>query len=235
MNKILEIITKNPLIQPRGCKLVELPLLSDFLGKEEANLLIIGERGSEDGVLATALAHENICKPIHCVDIQKMEDSNPDIAYGHQKVQDGEMKFFHEDLSTWEPPRLYDYVACINVLEHFGFGENSECLIEDYDFEGFEKILLTCNKKAIFTIPYDPFLIGEHKELGGRCYSPSRVATLNTIARKLGFYCSSSLAFVNMFRSNRFKIAREKDFPLIRESRSKHEYLMHLTFIKYND
>jgi|TARA_R110002074_G_scaffold12085_3_gene44615 hypothetical protein len=225
---ILESITKNPLINPRGCKLVELPMLSHFLGEEEADLLIIGERGSEDGVLATALAHDNISKPVHCIDIQNMDDDL--VLYGKQKVREGEMKFFHEDLFKWEPPKLYDYVACINVLEHFGFEDGGKCLIKDYDFDGLRKMLSICNKKAIFTIPYDPFLIGEYEVNGGQRYSPSRVATLNTIARNAGFYCSDTHTLINLFCSNKFKIAEEKDLPLIRETKGQHEYLIHLTF-----
>ena len=228
---IIEKIIKNDQVRPRGWKLIELPLLERPLKNKKGTSLIVGERGGEDGILATVLENEGISKPVHCIDIQPIGD-DPEKTFGAEKIKEGKIKFFQDDLITWEPEEIYDYVVCINVLEHFGFDQSGNYTKPNYDFKGFEKMLSMCRKNLLLSIPYDPFLIGEKIKINEQHYGDDRISTLETIARKAGFWTEEKIRLINVdsaFRTlDQINISDLAYLP----RREQHEYLIFLNFTK---
>ena len=234
-NNLLKEISKEEEIFPRGWKIIELNYLHILLSSHDSgDILIVGERGSEDGVLATVLHNKSISRPVHCIDIQPLGDipanEHLHLDFGQRKIKEGEMKFFHSDIVTWDSPKNYDFIACINVLEHFGFDNNGDYIKENYDFQGFEKMLSICNKSAIFTMPYDPFSISDDIQVGGRIYSEFRISVLISIARIYGFTVTMKKAFINLQKSSNFKDMPEYSMPSLYHTKDNHEYLILLIF-----
>tara|TARA_B100000945_G_C20372096_1_gene592685 strand:+ start:97 stop:813 length:717 start_codon:yes stop_codon:yes gene_type:complete len=199
MNIIQKIHTGNPFIRPRGWKMVELPCLHKSLKDEFGSTLIVGERGSEDGVLATVLENEKLIRPIHCIDIGDIntEEVGDKFKFGQEKLKEEEIKFFNADLVEWESEfGKYNNIICVNVLEHFGFNQSGDLEINDYDVSGFAKMLTLCNENLILSVPYEHFATSEIIAVGERKYSQSRISILETFARQVGFYLKEEIKFV---------------------------------------
>jgi len=236
MNIIEKLHKQNPILKPRGWKGVELQFLSECLADQSGDVLIVGERGSEDGVLATVLDNKNINKPVHCIDIQSMDDTSDgvDITYGREKIKQGEIDFFNEDVVTWDAPKFYDHIACINVLEHFGFDRNGDLVEKDYDFKGFQKMLSICGNSAVFTIPFNPFLTSDDIGIGGRTFGESRVAILQVLARIFGFRIAYQQMYINVDKSDTYHPMPEYSIPPLYKVQDNHEYLIVLLFKRTN-
>jgi len=234
--KFIEEIKKEEEISPKGWKTVELNYLNMVLNKEQGDVLIVGERGSEDGILATVLHNKDISRPVHCIDIQAIgdipENQGLDLRFGERKVKEGEMEFFHDDVVTWNPPKVYDHIVCMNVLEHFGFDDNGDYVKQNYDLQGFEKMLRMCKRNAIFTMPFDPFIIGDCIEKHGQIYAESRVGALNSIARRWGFQLEHRQSFINVNKSSKFYDMEEYAIPSLYSTRVNHEYLIFLLYTR---
>jgi len=230
MIDIIKKITQDDQIRPRGWKLMELPLLEKSLKDKKGTVLIVGERGSGDGVLATVLENEGISKPVHCIDIQPMGD-DAKTAFGAKKIKEGKIKFFHDDLVVWETKEIYDYIVCMNVLEHFGFDQSGDYTKPNYDFNGIAKMFSMCRKNLILSIPHNPFLIGEEIEVGGQIYGDDRIAALGTIGRKMGFWAEGGSRLINVNKSNKCVPISLDNLPPLSESTA-HEYLMFLHFTR---
>ena len=199
MDLIEKIHTENPFIRPRGWKMVELPRLHKSLKDEFGSTLIVGERGSEDGVLATVLENKKLIRPIHCIDIGDIntEEVGDKFKFGREKLKEEEIKFFNADLVEWESEfGKYNNIICVNVLEHFGFNQSGDLEINDYDVSGFEKMLTLCNKNLILTVPYDHFATSDIIDVAERKYPQSRISILETLARQVGFYLKEEIKFV---------------------------------------
>ena len=179
--------------------MVELPRLHKSLKDEFGSTLIVGERGSEDGVLATVLENKKLIRPIHCIDIGDIntEEVGDKFKFGREKLKEEEIKFFNADLVEWESEfGKYNNIICVNVLEHFGFNQSGDLEINDYDVSGFEKMLTLCNKNLILTVPYDHFATSDIIDVAERKYPQSRISILETLARQVGFYLKEEIKFV---------------------------------------
>lgn len=160
--------------QIRGMKLVEIPFLSRILENQSAkdDILVIGERVGTEGIIQTVIARDfNECV---CTDIMPLGETLEKITN-----RDNRVKFVQQDFVDMPEERLFDFIVCINVLEHFGmnfseFPGFSNPLGDDYirwnhDLRAIQKMIkLLKNKegaKIIITVPAgSPILSGDINE-----------------------------------------------------------------------
>ncbi len=64
--------------------------------------------------------------------------------------------FFRSDLFTWTPPRSYDVVCLVSVIEHFGLGGYGDLEIPDADVQAITKIQewLSPDGTLLVSLPY---------------------------------------------------------------------------------
>jgi hypothetical protein len=192
MNNEFEII---------GTKLVEIPYLENALSnqKETDNVLIVGERIATEGILQAVLKRSfNKCL---CTDIMEMgKDSTLEKIIN----RDSRVSFIQKDFIEFDNSVEYDYIICINVLEHFGmnFAEFSgfagEYSGDDYirwnhDLRAIEKMIKLLkknnNSKIIITVPAgQPILSGDinpgNKMPFLRRYDQTRIQVIEDIVKK---------------------------------------------------
>jgi hypothetical protein len=153
---------------------VEIPFLEKELleQKETDNILIVGERIATEGILQTVLK-----RPFtHCLctDIMPMGEGST-----LEKIidLDNRVSFIQQDFIEFTEDIKYDYIICINVLEHFGMnfaefhGFSGPLAGDDYirwnhDLRAIQKMvtLLSNNPyaKIIITVPAgQPILTGD--------------------------------------------------------------------------
>lgn len=148
----------------KGTKLVEIPYLDQEMSEPNKKVLIVGERIGNEGIVETIYAKT---KNITCTDI--MDIKSPSILEDIIKecptvtFQKNDFLFFDESVQ-------FDYIVCINVLEHFGMNFNKkpmfsgpEVLEDDvirwnYDMKALTKMikLLAPTGKIIITVPCGP-------------------------------------------------------------------------------
>jgi hypothetical protein len=156
----------------KGTKLVEIPYLERELSeqKESDKVLIVGERIATEGILQAVL--KNPFTSCLCTDIMPM---GPGSTLERIIDADKRVTFVQQDFILAEEETKYDYIICINVLEHFGmnFAEFSgfagEYAGDDYirwnhDLRAIEKMITLLSKdgKIIITVPAgQPILSGD--------------------------------------------------------------------------
>jgi hypothetical protein len=185
----------------KGTKLVEIPYLEKELSeqKQSDKILIVGERIATEGILQAVLKRP--FKSCLCTDIMPM---GIDSTLEKIIAKDNRVKFVQQDFILAEEDTKYDYIICINVLEHFGmnFAEFSgfagEYAGDDYirwnhDLRAIEKMIKLLNKnnnsKIIITVPAgQPILSGDinpgNKMPFLRRYDELRIKLIEQIAIK---------------------------------------------------
>lgn len=149
----------------KGTKLVEIPYLEKELSEqnETDNILIVGERIATEGILQAVLKRPfTSCL---CTDIMPMGRNST-----LERIIDGDNRvtFIQQDFIEADETQKYNYIICINVLEHFGmnFAECSgfagEYAGDDYirwnhDLRAIEKMIVLLKNgdtsKIIITVP----------------------------------------------------------------------------------
>lgn len=158
----------------KGTKLVEIPYLKNELYHQSSsdNILIVGERIATEGILQTVLQNDfNTCL---CTDIMPMGCGST-----LEKIikKDNRVSFIQEDFIETNEQQQYDYIICINVLEHFGMnfaefhGFSGALAGDDYirwnhDLRAIQKMIALLNdnpkSKIIITVPAgSPILSGD--------------------------------------------------------------------------
>jgi hypothetical protein len=183
----------------KGTKLVEIPYLERELleQKESDKVLIVGERIATEGILQAVL--KNSFTSCLCTDIMPMGTGS---TLERIIDADSRVSFVQQDFILAEEDTKYDYIICINVLEHFGmnFAEFSgfagEYAGDDYirwnhDLRAIEKMITLLNKdgKIIITVPAgQPILSGDinpgNKMPFLRRYDEMRIKVIEGIAAK---------------------------------------------------
>jgi hypothetical protein len=185
----------------KGTKLVEIPYLENELSEQiETNkVLIVGERIATEGILQAVLKRPfTSCL---CTDIMPM---GPGSTLERIIDADNRVSFVQQDFILAEEETKYDYIICINVLEHFGmnFAEFSgfagEYAGDDYirwnhDLRAIEKMIKLLKKdsksKIIITVPAgQPIMSGDinpgNKMPFLRRYDVERIKLIEQIAHK---------------------------------------------------
>lgn len=200
----------------KGTKLVEIPYLEKALleQKETDNVLIVGERIATEGILQAVLKRPfNSCV---CTDIMEMGKGST-----LEKIidRDGRVSFIQKDFIEFDDSMQYDYIICINVLEHFGmnFAEFSgfagEFAGNDYirwnhDLRAIEKMITLLKKNAdskiIITVPAgQPILSGDinpgNKMPFLRRYDDTRINIIEGIVQKHNLNIASTYYYSENF------------------------------------
>lgn len=185
----------------KGTKLVEIPYLENELSEqiETDKVLIVGERIATEGILQAVLKRPfTSCL---CTDIMPM---GPGSTLERIIDADNRVSFVQQDFILAEEETKYDYIICINVLEHFGmnFAEFSgfagEYAGDDYirwnhDLRAIEKMIKLLKKdsksKIIITVPAgQPIMSGDinpgNKMPFLRRYDVERIKLIEQIAHK---------------------------------------------------
>jgi hypothetical protein len=122
--------TKTEDYEIKGSKLIELTYLSDqlFSQEETSEILIVGERMGNEGVVQEVMKKN--FQSILCTDIIDIEK-----GYALDKIinSDSRVKFQKQDFVSFSEDKKFDYILCINVLEHFGMNY--------YEYPGFEEVI----------------------------------------------------------------------------------------------
>lgn len=158
----------------KGMKLVEIPWLEIQLQEqtEQSDILIIGERAANDGITQAVL--KNPFNSITATDIM----SSPENSHLSKLTKNVEcIEFVQADFVSYDYGKKFDYIVCINVLEHFGmnFSEQSmfdgELAEDDYirwnhDLRALNKMMSLLKdgseSKIIVTVPAgQPILSGD--------------------------------------------------------------------------
>ena len=198
----------------KGTKLVEIPYLERELSeqKESDKVLIVGERIATEGILQAVLKRP--FESCLCTDIMPMGPGST-----LERIIDGDSRvsFVQQDFILAEEETKYDYIICINVLEHFGmnFAEFSgfagEYAGDDYirwnhDLRAIEKMITVLNKdgKIIITVPAgQPILSGDinpgNKMPFLRRYDEMRINLIIDLANKNGMSIENTFFYSENF------------------------------------
>ena len=187
----------------KGSKLVEIPYLELQLRDQTKNdnILIVGERSATEGILQAVMKREY--KSIRCTDImEKVPNSPLDLAIQNNN----NISFNQQDFIKYDESKKYDYIICINVLEHFGMNFAEFSGFDDYvngddyirwnhDLRAIRKMikLLSKNPKAkiIITVPAGPPIMqGDINFLGNlmpslRRYDKHRIEFINEMVKSI--------------------------------------------------
>ena len=200
----------------KGTKLVEIPYLERELSeqKESDKVLIVGERIATEGILQAVLKRPfTSCL---CTDIMPMGPAST-----LERIIDGDSRvsFVQQDFILAEEETKYDYIICINVLEHFcmNFAEFSgfagEYAGDDYirwnhDLRAIEKMITVLKKdessKIIITVPAgQPILSGDinpgNKMPFLRRYDEMRINLIMDLANKHGMEIQNTFFYSENF------------------------------------
>lgn len=113
-----------------GSKIAEIFYLKNHLEKQTSSddVLLVGERIATEGILQTVLERPfNSCV---CTDIMPMGAGSP---LDNLIRTDNRISFVQGDFIEFDETKKYQYIACINVLEHFG--------MNFAEFSGFSGVL----------------------------------------------------------------------------------------------
>lgn len=214
----------------KGTKLVELPYLELKLSDqtEESNILIVGERISNGGVIQTVMKRP--FKNIVCTDIDPIaSDSNLEKIIS----EDNRVSFVQGDYLMIDFKQKFDYVVCISVLEHFGmnFAEHNsfdrldihgdDAIRWDHDLRGLNK-MMNDGQTVIVTVPIGPPIsYGDINTTNNmpmlRRYDESRINLIERLSIENEFDIDSSYFFSQDFTTwyeAEKEISNSKNFHL---------------------
>lgn len=201
---ISEIYTHIPvsdmLFDIKGSKPAELGFLHQCIKHTNKKTLIIGEHDGSEGISFTVHQYTS---DILCIDLKDLIKKDGSPLYELMK-RDPNVKFEKIDLLHLNEDIKYDYIICINVLEHFGFLFENNLdeithkepinIIWNYDILAFRKIFKLLNNSesvAIFSLPVgQPIMFGDCHENGipfGRRYDKRRITTIRNLVISNGF------------------------------------------------
>lgn len=151
----------------RGMKLVEIPWLEIQLRdqSENSDVLVIGERTAKDGITQAVLK-----KPFNSIVATDIMDSPETSHLGKLTKNVDCIKFVQTDFVTHDYEKTFDYIICINVLEHFGMNFSEQSMFggdlaqDDYirwnhDLRAIRKmieLMKSKDSKIIITVPAGP-------------------------------------------------------------------------------
>jgi len=133
--------------------------------------------------------------------------------------RDKRVSFIQQDFILSEEETKYDYIICINVLEHFGMNFNEfsgfagDYAGDDYirwnhDLRAIEKMITVLNKnqrsKIIITVPAgQPIMSGDinpgNKMPFLRRYDQVRIGIIEDIVKKYGFVIENTFYYSDNF------------------------------------
>lgn len=186
----------------KGTKLVEIPYLEKQLSEQEAEdrVLIVGERIATEGILQAVLKRP--FKECLCTDIMEMGN---DSTLEKIIARDSRVSFLQQDFINCNEETKYDYIICINVLEHFGMnfaefhGFSGVLAGDDYirwnhDLRAIDKMmaLLKDSGKIIITVPCgQPIMSGDinpgNKMPFLRRYDYTRIQIIENLVKSRSF------------------------------------------------
>lgn len=200
----------------KGTKIAEISYLYDNLTSqsEQDNVLLVGERIATEGILQTIL--QRPFETCVCTDIMPMGvDSTLD-----KLIQaDERITFVQGDFIELDETKKYEFIICINVLEHFGMnfaefsGFSGALAGDDYirwnhDLRAIEKmikLLSDDNKsKIIITVPAgQPICSGDLNSGNGmpflRRYDIMRINLIEKFLQNLNVNISSTYYYSENF------------------------------------
>ena len=171
-----------------GCKIIEIPFLFYSLKCiDKDNVLVIGERSGEEGIIWSVLQKTNETNNIQLIDLSDVAENSivQEVLNKRSNV-----KFKQTDFLDIPDEEKYDYIVCINVLEHFGMCWNTESPIIDWnkDLEAIKKMMSLFNKRIIITVPAGPpIFYGDCLENGLpflRRYDKQRIELIHKIVKE---------------------------------------------------
>jgi len=155
----------------KGTKLVEIPYITQEMTEVGKKVLIVGERIGNEGIVETVMEKT---QDILCTDIMELQTES---ILANIIQETPSVKFIQGDFLAFDEDIKYDYIVCINVLEHFGmnftkrpmFTDNKICQEDhiikwNYDLKAIDKMvtLLAPSGKIIITVPCgSPVLSGD--------------------------------------------------------------------------
>jgi hypothetical protein len=200
----------------KGTKLVEIPYLENELSeqKETDNVLIVGERIATEGILQAVLK-----RPFtHCLctDIMSMGEGS---TLERIIDTDSRISFIQQDFIEAPEDKKYDYIICINVLEHFGMnfaefhGFSGVLAGDDYirwnhDLRAIQKMVKLLsdnpNAKVIITVPAgQPILTGDinpgNKMPFLRRYDSVRISLIKEMLESMNLILSNTFFYSENF------------------------------------
>lgn len=205
----------------KGCKLVELPYLEKQIDRENCSILVVGERGGDEGIVELALTRNP--SSMVCTDL--MECPSGSILDDLRKT-DPRVTFEQGDLINFDESRKFDYIVCINVLEHFGLNFSNrpmytaEFYEEDvirwnYDLKGLMKmmkLLKDFDSRLIITVPAGPAILQGDLNSSGlpylRRYDLNRIDIFHKLIHNSGFYFTEEFFWTADFQD--WKTVNEK-------------------------
>jgi hypothetical protein len=196
----------------KGTKLVEIPYLAQELSDSGKKVLVIGERIGNEGIVETILEKTG---DILCTDIMELQPES--ILDGIIK-ETPTVRFLQGDFITFDETVKYDYIVCINVLEHFGMNFTQRPMFTDdkvcedyvikwnYDMKAIDKMvkLLSAAGKIIITVPCgNPVLSGDCDSLTTmpflRRYDYLRISKIKELVTNLGCHLKESFYYSENF------------------------------------
>lgn len=200
----------------KGTKIAEIAYLYDKLADQSDydNVLLVGERIATEGILQTVLQRPfNQCV---CTDIMPM---GTDSTLHKHIQQDERITFVQGDFIEFDETKKYEFIACINVLEHFGMnfaefsGFSGALAGDDYirwnhDLRAIQKMitLLSDNPKSkiVITVPVgQPICSGDINPSNRmpflRRYDDLRINLIETLVRDLNIQIESKYYFSENF------------------------------------
>ena len=127
----------------KGTKLVEIPYLDSELSELNKNVLVVGERIGNEGIIETIFAKT---KTVTCTDMMEMQ---PNSILTNIIDKNPTIKFLQKDFLTFDESVKFDYIVCINVLEHFGMNFSKKPMFTDSTVTDDDIIKWNCDLKAI--------------------------------------------------------------------------------------
>lgn len=186
----------------KGCKLVELPYLETQIDQENGAVLIVGERGGGEGIIETVMKRNP--SSVVCTDMMECPEGS---IVDNLRKTDPRVTFEQGDFIKFDENRKFDFIACINVLEHFGmnFGDRAmfsgeyfedDIIRWNYDLKGLKmmmKLLKDYGSRLIITVPTGPPLL--HGDLSAttslpylRRYDRLRIELIHQLIYKEGCF-----------------------------------------------
>jgi hypothetical protein len=206
----------------RGCKMVELPYLEKQIDQVSGSVLIVGERGGGEGIIEVVMTRNP--SAVVCTDMMECPEGS---IVDNLRKADPRVTFEQGDLIKFDESRKFDYIVCINVLEHFGmnFGDrpmfsgefyDDDVIKWNYDLKGLikmMKLLKDYGSRLIVTVPCGvPLMHGDLSITTGlpylRRYDRQRIELIHQLIHKEGCFFTEQFFWTGDFQE--WRVVDEK-------------------------